>query len=107
RTKILDAMLAIASLSHRFESPGPMRNIWTNQVMSVSLPMARIHSLFGAHSSSGVITLDEAPESQGTTTTVRIQSSTLTWNRKQYQWAKDTLRYVRRRSKTFPADPMI
>lgn len=107
RTRILDVMLAIASITHRFESPAPLRNVWSGQLLSVSMPAARLQSLFGQQTAQGLGSPDEFHEPMEQPTTPTHQLPQLRESRIRYQWLKDTIRFHRHKPKTFPTDPFV
>ena len=107
RTKILDVLLAMASISHRFESPAPLRNVWSGQLLSVSVTASRLQNLFGLQTAQAQSAPEETAEPEDRPATPTCQLPQLRESRIRYQWLKDAIRFQRHRPKTFPIDPLV
>lgn len=101
-TKTFAALLAAAALTHRFESPPPLRAVWTGEVTSISISADRVASLMRGDVSRRASELEPAPLDPETPTSTH-SSVTGTYGRN-YTWLKGTIRYDRSKTKTFPVN---
>lgn len=99
-TKTFAALLAAAALTHRFESPPPLRAVWTGEVTSVSLSADRVASLMRGDVLRTGNELEPAPLDPETSTPTH--SSTTGKEGHNFKWLKGTIRYKRDKIKTFP-----
>jgi hypothetical protein len=103
--QILNVLFAIARIGHRFESPPPLRLVWSEQILSVPMPLDRLRALFGQPAASvgtastptptADVTAPQRDSSLGT-----IESATA------YKWLKATLRGAKDATRPFPADAL-
>ena len=99
-TETLDALLAAAALTHRFESPPPLRAIWTGEVTSAAISSDRVISLFqGAVATTGKALTPEPLDSPAPSRSRDTGTKPLT-----YESLKAIIRYKKGQIKTFPCD---
>jgi len=102
---LLGVLFEAASAAHRFESIGPVREVWTGTYTSVSLPPERLLSLLDSRPSTSVAAL-QLPVEQPSARRQESDHEPSGEGRKQppgYKWLKDVLRYRNGRTKTFPS----
>jgi len=101
---LLGVLFEAAATAHRFESIGPVREVWTGNYTSVSLPPGRLLALVDSASPRSTDTLSLPIEPS--TSAVRAVSAEASVQANKlklgYRWLKDLLRYRPGKPKTFP-----
>jgi len=101
---LLGVLFEAVAAAHRFESIGPIREVWTGNYTSVSLPPERLLALIDSASprSTDTLRLQMEPSASAVHavgTDVSGQANALKLG---YRWLKDLLRYRPGKPKTFP-----
>lgn len=100
-SKLLETLFEAVATAHRFESPGPVREVWTGNVTSVSLAPERLLPLIDSIPPLPPGPL-QLPDSQPNASP-RPNRDTDTAQKLGYQWLKDVLRHRPGKTKTFPS----
>ncbi|MBN8728173.1 MAG: hypothetical protein J0H15_10810 [Xanthomonadales bacterium] len=102
--RMLDVLFSIARIGHRFESPPPLRLVWSEQLRSVNLSVDRLRALFGLRAST---THTAAPCQAKEESASNQQCTDPASNRgaEEYKWLRAVLRAAKDSSQNFPAEP--
>lgn len=105
--QMLDVLFALTRIGHRFESPPPLRLVWTEQILSIAMPLDRVRALFGLPAVIG----GTEPERTATSDTKvasppQNQSAGAITSSIAYKWLKTTLRGAKDATKPFPANTL-
>lgn len=105
KSRMLDALFALARIGHRFEAPSPLRMAWSEQLRSVNMPLDRLRALFGQQASrSRSIPQDSEEEAPAT----RGQDGVLsTDGHADYKWLRGVLGAAKDATRQFPDEPKV
>lgn len=102
--QMLDVLFALARIGHRFESPPPLRLVWSEQILSVAMPLDRLRALFGRPAAP--VDAPPPPIASDDTSLERDTSLGAHESAQAYKWLKATLRGAKDATKPFPADTL-
>lgn len=103
--RMLEVLFALVRIGHRFESPAPLRLVWSEKILSVAMPLDRLRALFGrpavsVETTSTPITGDDSAIESNNTLGANGSAEA-------YKWLKATLRGAKDATKPFPVDTSV
>ncbi|MCB1554208.1 MAG: hypothetical protein KDJ14_10425 [Xanthomonadales bacterium] len=95
----LELLFALARIAHRFESPPPLRMVWSEQILSVNAAPDRIQALFGTVSPGSDTSNGSPMDRQAATEASSVRPNE---GRSRYAWLKSALRALKNRNAAVP-----